>query len=139
MKWEHWLVAKLFSGMGVGMLQCTMPLYLSEIAPTQLRGFFINAYTFWFVVGQLFASVALNRLSASDPYDFRTPIYTQWAMIGVAGVIFLLVPETPWWLVSKGKTQQAEKVLKTCNGSVPGYDIQDQIVRTALITSDAPD
>jgi sugar porter (SP) family MFS transporter len=127
MKWEHWLVAKLFSGMGVGMLQCTMPLYLSEIAPTQLRGFFINAYTFWFVVGQLFASVALNRLSASDPYDFRTPIYTQWAMIGVAGVIFLLVPETPWWLVSKGKTQQAEKVLKTCNGSVPGYDIQDQI------------
>ncbi|GFF69908.1 hypothetical protein IFM61392_02894 [Aspergillus lentulus] len=127
MKWEHWLVAKLFSGMGVGMLQCTMPLYLSEIAPTQLRGFFINAYTFWFVVGQLFASVALNRLSASDPYDFRTPIYTQWAMIGVAGIIFILVPETPWWLVSKGKTQQAEKVLKTCNGSVPGYDIHDQI------------
>ncbi|KAF4170822.1 hypothetical protein CNMCM8694_004089 [Aspergillus lentulus] len=127
MKWEHWLVAKLFSGMGVGMLQCTMPLYLSEIAPTQLRGFFINAYTFWFVVGQLFASVALNRLSAADPYDFRTPIYTQWAMIGVAGIIFILVPETPWWLVSKGKTQQAEKVLKTCNGSVPGYDIHDQI------------
>jgi hypothetical protein len=60
-------------------------------------------------------------------------------MIGVAGVIFLLVPETPWWLVSKGKTQQAEKVLKTCNGSVPGYDIQDQIVRTALIKIDAPD
>lgn len=31
----------------------------------------------WFVVGQLFASVALNRLNASDPWDFRTPIYTQ--------------------------------------------------------------
>jgi MFS family permease len=44
-RWYHWLVAKLFSGMGVGMLQCTMPLYLSEIAPTQLRGFFINAYS----------------------------------------------------------------------------------------------
>lgn len=29
------------------------------------------------MLGQLFASVALNRLSASDPYDFRTPIYTQ--------------------------------------------------------------
>lgn len=43
--WDHWLVAKLLSGMGVGMLQSTMPLYLSEISPTQLRGFFINAYT----------------------------------------------------------------------------------------------
>lgn len=44
--WNHWLVAKLLSGMGVGMLQPTMPLYLSEIAPTQLRGFYINAYSF---------------------------------------------------------------------------------------------
>lgn len=33
--------------------------------------------TSWFVIGQLFASVALNRLNASDPLDFRTPIYTQ--------------------------------------------------------------
>lgn len=31
----------------------------------------------WFVLGQLFASVALNRLNASQPYDFKTPIYTQ--------------------------------------------------------------
>ncbi|KAM0334423.1 hypothetical protein ACHAQA_001449 [Verticillium albo-atrum] len=75
--WQHWLVAKLLSGMGVGMLQCTMPLYLAEVAPTQLRGVFINAYTFWFVLGQLFASVALYELKATDPTDFRTPIYTQ--------------------------------------------------------------
>lgn len=44
-RWDHWLVAKLLSGMGVGMLQSTIPLYLSEIAPTQLKGFFINAYS----------------------------------------------------------------------------------------------
>jgi hypothetical protein len=31
----------------------------------------------WFVVGQIFASVALQKLSANDPYDFRVPIYTQ--------------------------------------------------------------
>lgn len=43
--WAHWLVAKLLSGMGVGMLQATLPFYISEIAPTQLRGFLINAYT----------------------------------------------------------------------------------------------
>jgi SP family general alpha glucoside:H+ symporter-like MFS transporter len=46
-RWDHWLVAKLLSGMGVGMLQCTVPLYLSEIAPTQLKGFFINAYSLY--------------------------------------------------------------------------------------------
>ncbi|KAK2668290.1 Major facilitator, sugar transporter-like [Fusarium oxysporum f. sp. vasinfectum] len=106
--WQHWLVAKLFSGMG-------------------LRGFFINAYSFWFVLGQLFASVALNRLKANDPLDFRTPIYTQWAMIGCILVAFLLIPESPWWLASKGKIEQASQVLNRCFANVEGYDIDQQI------------
>ncbi|KAJ4328834.1 hypothetical protein N0V84_000621 [Fusarium piperis] len=132
--WDHWLVAKLLSGMGVGMLQSTMPLYLSEISPTQLRGFFINAYTFWFVLGQLFASVALNRLNASNPYDFRDAIYTQWGMIGLILIIFLFLPESPWWLASKGKTDQAAKVLNLCYGRVEGYNVQEQIdIMTATV------
>ncbi|KAB8268354.1 general substrate transporter [Aspergillus minisclerotigenes] len=126
-RWDHWLVAKLFSGMGVGMLQSTLPVYLSEIAPTQLRGFFINAYSFWFVVGQIFASVALNQLHAMDPLDFRTPIYTQWAMVGATIIIFIIMPETPWWLVSKGKIDKASKMLRTYNGRVEGYDVSEQI------------
>ncbi|KAE8140443.1 general substrate transporter [Aspergillus pseudotamarii] len=126
-RWDHWLVAKLFSGMGVGMLQSTLPVYLSEIAPTQLRGFFINAYSFWFVVGQIFASVALNQLHAQNPLDFRTPIYTQWAMVGATIIIFIIMPETPWWLVSKGKLDKASKMLRTYNDRVEGYDVSEQI------------
>ncbi|ETS83859.1 hypothetical protein PFICI_05735 [Pestalotiopsis fici W106-1] len=132
--WDHWLIAKLLSGMGVGMLQSTMPLYLSEIAPTQLKGFFINAYSLWFVLGQLFASVALNRLNASDPYDYKVPIYTQWAMIGGIGVVFAFLPESPWWLVSKGKLEKAAEILHSCNGQVEGYDVQEKIeIMTATI------
>ncbi|PMD16021.1 general substrate transporter [Hyaloscypha hepaticicola] len=132
--WQDWLVAKLLSGMGVGMLQSTMPLYLSEIAPTQLRGFFINAYSFWFIVGQLFASVALYRLKITDPLNYKTPIYTQWAMVIPIGIVFVLLPESPWWLASKGKTEKAAKVLRLCNGGVEGYDIEEQIeVMTATV------
>ncbi|KAF7122119.1 hypothetical protein CNMCM5793_000075 [Aspergillus hiratsukae] len=125
--WEHWLVAKLLAGMGIGMLQATLPFYISEIAPTQLRGFLINAYTFWFVLGQLFASVALNRLNAHDPYDFRTAIYSQWAMIGISIIIIFIIPESPWWLVSKDKQTQAAKILQRFYGRVEGYDIQEKI------------
>ncbi|EEY16688.1 sugar transporter [Verticillium alfalfae VaMs.102] len=125
--WQHWLVAKLLSGMGVGMLQCTMPLYLAEVAPTQLRGVFINAYTFWFVLGQLFASVALYELKAADPTDYKTPIYTQWAMVGVAGIIFILLPESPWWLVSKGRFEKASKSLQVLNRGVEAFDVQEHI------------
>lgn len=35
------------------MLQSTMPLYLSEIAPTQIRGFYINAYSLWVLPSSL--------------------------------------------------------------------------------------
>ncbi|KAH8674616.1 MFS transporter [Tricladium varicosporioides] len=132
--WQHWLVAKLFSGMGVGMLQATMPVYLSEIAPTQLKGFLINAYSFWFVIGQLFGNVALNRLNAKDPLDFRTPIYTQWAMIGVMLIIFLLIPETPWWLAGQEKLKKAAKVLLRYNGHIENYNVDEVIgVMTATI------
>ncbi|KAJ6011993.1 hypothetical protein N7522_002348 [Penicillium canescens] len=126
--WGTWLGAKLLSGLGVGMLQATLPFYISEIAPTQLKGFLINAYTFWFVLGQLFASVALNRLNAHDPYDFRTAIYTQWAMIGISIVIIVfIIPESPWWLVSKDKQNQATKILQQFYGRVEGYDVQEKI------------
>ncbi|CZS96291.1 probable maltose permease (MalP) [Rhynchosporium graminicola] len=125
--WEHWLIAKLLSGCGVGMLQATLPVYLSEIAPTNLKGLFINAYSFWFVVGQLCGAVALNSLHNIKPLDFRTPIYTQWAMVGGMLLIFLCVPESPWWLVSKGKVDKAAKVLQKYNGHLEGYNVDEMI------------
>lgn len=53
----------------------------------------------------------------------------KWAMIGAIAIIFVLLPESPWWLVSKGKLDKAAKVLTFCNGNVDGYDVQEQIVR----------
>jgi len=50
-------------------------------------------------------------------------------MIGIIGIIFIFLPETPWWLVSKGKISKAEKVLRLCNGRVEGYDVHEQLVR----------
>lgn len=104
----------------------------------------------WFCLGQLFASVALNRLAKIDPLDFRTPIYTQvchfyllsgskhakptnpchvqWAMVGVIGIVFAVIPESPWWLASKGKLDKAAKVLHRINGSVENYDVAEQVV-----------
>lgn len=40
-----WLGAKLLSGVGVGAMQGTLPLFINELAPTQIRGLFTEAYT----------------------------------------------------------------------------------------------
>jgi len=40
-------VGKLFAGIGVGSLQFITPTYVSEIAPTRIRGLLLILYNFW--------------------------------------------------------------------------------------------
>jgi hypothetical protein len=53
-------------------------------------------------------------------------------MVGLIGIIFVFLPESPWWLASKGKIDKTTKVLQLCNGGVEGYDIEEQIVSIPL-------
>ncbi|KAH1756754.1 hypothetical protein KXX56_006582 [Aspergillus fumigatus] len=124
--WQGWLVAKLLAGIGVGCVQSTVPAYISEVAPTRIRGALLMAYSFWWTLGS-FAQVALQHLSRSDPTDYLTPVYTQWAQLGVMLLIYLLVPETPAWCVSAGKLDRAKKELLKLHRGVKDYDADHQL------------
>ncbi|KAH1300421.1 hypothetical protein KXV68_004896 [Aspergillus fumigatus] len=125
--WQGWLVAKLLAGIGVGCVQSTVPAYISEVAPTRIRGALLMAYSFWWTLGSFFAQVALQHLSRSDPTDYLTPVYTQWAQLGVMLLIYLLVPETPAWCVSAGKLDTAKKELLKLHRGVKDYDADHQL------------
>lgn len=49
-------------------------------------------------------------------------------MVGLAGIIFVFVPESSWWLVSKGKLEDARKVLTRCHVDHEEEEIREQIV-----------
>lgn len=53
-------------------------------------------------------------------------------MIGGMLIIFLLIPESPWWLVGQEKRDKAAKVLTRFNGHIEGYNVQEVIVRVPL-------
>jgi MFS family permease len=76
-RWEVWLVAKLFAGIGVGSLQSTIPAYVTEVAPPRIRGGLLMCYSFWYTLGAFFAPLSLHVLSKTTPEDWLTPIYTQ--------------------------------------------------------------
>lgn len=58
-------------------------------------------------------------------------------MVGVAGIIFVLLPESPWWLVGKDRPEKAAQVLRLCCGRVQGYNVDEQIgIMTATITEE---
>jgi MFS family permease len=131
--WPHWLVAKLLAGIGIGGIQTIIPTYLSEVAPVRIRGGILMLYTFWWSLGGLFGSVALQDLNARDSHNYLMPIYTQWAHIGLIFIFFFIVPESPAWCVSVGKIGQAKAELKRLNGNVKGYDIERQAEILVLI------
>jgi MFS family permease len=64
-RWEHWLMVKMLAGMGLGCLQCTLPRYIAEVAPTRIRGIVLMTYNLWWTVGNFFAYLAMDRLSES--------------------------------------------------------------------------
>jgi MFS transporter, SP family, general alpha glucoside:H+ symporter len=53
-------------------------------------------------------------------------------MVGISVIIFLFIPESPWWLVSKGRNEQAAKVLQRYFGKIPGYNVQEKIVSVPI-------
>jgi MFS family permease len=125
-EWKSWLVAKLLGGIGVGCMQTTMPTYISEVAPTRIRGTFLMMYSVWWVTGQFFGTLALQVLSKKDPMDYLTPVYSQFAQVGVMLVIYLVLPESPSWLISRGSTECAKKALLFINRGVEDFDIDRQ-------------
>ncbi|KAI8660344.1 MFS domain-containing protein [Fusarium keratoplasticum] len=124
--WGVWAVSKVFGGIGVGCLQSTIPAYISEVAPVRVRGMFLMAYSFWWILGQFFAPVALQVMLEKDPTDYLTPVYTQWSQIGLMLIIYLLVPESPAWLATKGKAEKAKKSLNIIYRGVDGFDVDHQ-------------
>ncbi|KAF5007945.1 hypothetical protein FDECE_5757 [Fusarium decemcellulare] len=126
--WLYWLFARLIGGAGLGMMQATYPVYISENSPTQIRGLLTTSYMFWYVCSQIFAPLALRQLAFKDPYNFKIPILTQWGMLGGMLVINLFfLPESPWWLVQKGMFNKAETVLARTRKGVPGYNVKSEL------------
>lgn len=55
-------------------------------------------------------------------------------MIGAIALIFLYIPETPWWLAGQGKLEKAAEVLLRYNGHIPNYNVDEQIVSPSSVS-----
>ncbi|GMG27113.1 unnamed protein product [Aspergillus oryzae var. brunneus] len=125
--WQVWLVGKLLAGIGVGCLQSTVPAYIAEVAPNRIRGGLLMCYSFWWSLGSFFAQVALQHLAQDHPMNYLTPVYTQWAQIGLMFLIYILVPESPAWCIDAGKADRARKELLRLYRGVPGFNVDQQL------------
>jgi hypothetical protein len=63
----------------------------------------------------------------TDFLNFKTPLLVQFGLLGVMAIIFVLIPESPWFLVTKGNLERARKNLALVNGGVRGYDVDHEL------------
>ncbi|OIW09612.1 hypothetical protein TanjilG_28211 [Lupinus angustifolius] len=111
------LLSRLLDGVAIALAITLTPLYISEIAPPDIRGQLNTLPQFSGSSGMFVAYIMVFSLSLMDSPSWR-------AMLGVVCIpsvayFFLAVfylPESPPWLVSKGRISEARKVLQRIRG-----------------------
>lgn len=110
------VIGRSILGIAVGGASTVVPIYLSELAPFEIRGSLSGRNELMIVIGQLSAFV-VNAIIGSIWGDVDGIWRVMLAICALpAFALFfgmLRMPESPRWLVEKGRTDEALAVLKT--------------------------
>ncbi len=122
-------------GFAVGVASFIVPLYLAETAPASIRGAMGTLFQLMITIGIFIISVSnvlLVRLIPSEvtrlPFMFL--IIALFALIMFIGAFIL--PESPRWLMLKGKKEKARKVLEKVLNTEEEIDSEIKQIQEAL-------
>ncbi|RSH89999.1 hypothetical protein EHS25_001332 [Saitozyma podzolica] len=111
-------VAKVVMGIATGALTVSVPTYVAEVAPREIRGGALGVFSFNVTLGALVGSLityAGNQAypSVTDNRGWKIPLYVGLAAptISIVGML-LTVTESPYWLTLKGRSDDAIKSIR---------------------------
>jgi len=107
------MISRFYLGLAIGVSSFAVPLYISEISPTKIRGTLVSMFQLLITVGILTAYLSDNALADNNNLECWRPML--WVGVIPALVLFIgmfFLPETPRWLMSKGREEEGEKVLR---------------------------
>ena len=130
---SQFLVARFFGGIGIGIASGLSPMYIAEVAPTEIRGKLVSLNQMTIVIGILAAQVVNWQIADPIPTDFGpAEIAASWNgqmawrwmfwAAAVPSIVFLLlaffIPESPRWQAIKGVTDKAKATLARIGGDI---------------------
>ena len=131
------LVAEILAGIPWGVFQTLTITYASEVCPVALRGYLTTYVNFCWGLGQVIGiGVIKSMVNRHDQWAYRIPYALQWMwpvplLIGV-----LFAPESPWWLVRKGRLEDAKKSLRRLTTKTADTDFnEDETVAMMVHTT----
>lgn len=120
------IIGRLLAGIGIGISSAIVPLYISEISPTEIRGALGSINQLFICIGILLALVAGLPL-AGNPIWWRTMFGISAAPAVLLALGMAFSPESPRWLFQQGKFSEAEKSIKTLNGKERVADVMTDL------------
>ena len=147
---------RVIGGIGVGLASAICPMYISEVAPSSIRGMLVSWNQFAIIFGQLvvyFVNFFIlgdhiqplveemgKGIAAINPAAQWT-VTTGWRYMfgseavpaGLFALLICFVPETPRYLVSVGQDDKALRILQKINGEERGAYVLTRIKETITI------
>ena len=152
-------IYRIIGGIGVGLASAICPMYIGEVAPSNIRGMLVSWNQFAIIFGQLvvyFVNFFIlgdhiqplveemgKGLAAINPAAQWT-VTTGWRYMfgseavpaGLFALLICFVPETPRYLVSVGQDQKALGILSKINGSSKATQILQDIKDTMVVKTE---
>ncbi|KAH6648241.1 general substrate transporter [Truncatella angustata] len=136
-----YLAGGIIQGLPWGVFQTLAVSYAADLCPTHLRG---NAMAYmtswvnlcWVVGGLLSTGILRGLLNIDSEWGYRIPFALQWLWPIPITVATLLCPESPWWLVRKGRINEARTAIRQLTSPMPGIDFDVDAHVGMMVTTD---
>lgn len=135
------VVYRIIGGMGVGLASMLSPMFIAEIAPANMRGKLVSWNQFAIILGMLviyFVNLLISRTGNEEwlvTEGWRWMFFSGVIPSSLFLILLIFVPETPRYLVMKGKEDKALKILKKISGEKNAPKILQEIKDTLHETS----
>jgi SP family sugar:H+ symporter-like MFS transporter len=126
----HFVIARFIGGLGVGAASVLTPAYISEVTPASMRGRLSSVQQIMIITGltgAFLGNYALAHTAGSSTAEFwggfpawRWMFWLQVVPATIYLLALLAIPESPRFLVAKGKDAQAQAVLSKLFGAEAG-------------------
>ncbi|CAL5871725.1 uncharacterized protein PFLUO_LOCUS5978 [Penicillium psychrofluorescens] len=122
------LAGEVLCGLPWGVFASSAPAYASEVLPLQLRVFMTSYTNMCFIIGQLIAAGVLAGLEGrTDQWSYRIPFALQWLWPAFLIPLMFFAPESPWYLVRKGRFAEAELSLTRLQRKTANINVKDTL------------
>jgi len=108
------ICARVVLGLAIGLATFTAPLYISEVADQARRGSLISTYQLMITIGILAAFISDALFSYYEAWRWMLGVVAFPGLVFLVGVLFL--PDSPRWLIMRGRREEARAVLVSLRG-----------------------